>query len=70
MRLAGDASAYRIGAVISHVIDDGTEQPVVFASHTLLPNERSYSQVEKEALSLIYGISKFHTYLYTGGCLC
>ena len=64
IRLAGDASAYGIGAVISHVMTDGAEQPIAFASHTLLPSERNYSQVEKEALSLVFGITKFHTYLY------
>ena len=40
-------------------MEDGTERPVAFASWTLLPSERNYSQVEKEALSLIFGISKF-----------
>ena len=62
--LAVDASPYGVGAVISHEMDDGLDRPIAFASKSLSASERNYSQLEKEALAIIFGIKKFHQYLY------
>ena len=59
-----DASPYDVRAVISHVMDDGEERPLAFALRTLTKSKRNYSQIEKEGLGIVFGVRKFHNYLY------
>jgi hypothetical protein len=63
--LACDASQYSIGAVLSHVMPDQQERPIAYASRTLTPAKKNYSQLEREALAIIFAVKKFHNYIYS-----
>lgn len=62
--LTVDASPQGLGAILSQVGDDGSERPISYASRTLSSAEKNYAQIQKEATAIIFGVKKYHQYLY------
>ena len=61
--ISRDASAYECGGVLFHRMN-GSDRPVAFASCTLTKSQRNYSQLDKEAFSIIFCLKRFHQFLY------
>ena len=53
-----------MGAVLSHKVEGGVERPIGYMSRSLNAAERNYSTLEKETLAIIFGVKKFHQFLY------
>ena len=39
-------------------------RPVAFANHALTDTETQYAQIEKDLLSVVFGLEKFHQYTF------
>ena len=57
-----DASPVGVGCVLLQEVN-GRERPVYFASKKLSAAELNYSQLDKEALGLVFAVSKFKYFL-------
>ena len=63
MKLDCDASSVGIGSLLSMTCYERWH-PIAYASRSLSKAELNYSQLEKEALSIVWGINKFYDCLY------
>jgi len=59
LTLQADSSKDVIAAVL---LQQG--KPIEFASRALTPAERNWAQIEKEALTVLLGLERFHQYTY------
>lgn len=59
VKLTVDASSIAIGAVLTQ-----NDRPIAYATKSLTNAQKAYPQIEKEALAIKFGCSKFHQYIY------
>lgn len=57
--LSVDASKEGLGAVLLQ-----KDKPVAYASRALTETEQRYAQIEKEMLAIVFGVERFHQYVY------
>ena len=61
-----DASKLGLGAALIQVqpAEPDKERVIAFASKSLSDVETRYANIERELLAVVFGVEKFHTYLY------
>lgn len=62
--VAADASQTGIGGIGYHTYPDGSMKAFLHVSRRLLPAETRYSQIELEALAIVWTVTKLHKYLF------
>lgn len=62
-QIIADASPVGLGAVLIQ-FDDKGPRVISYASRSLTQTEQKYAQTEKEALALVWGVERFHFYIY------
>ena len=50
--------------MLAHKMDDGSERPVAYVSRTLSPAEKNYSQLDREALAVVFAVKNLHMFLH------
>ncbi|XP_037929430.1 uncharacterized protein K02A2.6-like [Teleopsis dalmanni] len=61
--LQTDASNVAIAGTLSHSFPNGTIKPIAFVSRALSTAERNYSAIQKEALAIVFAVTKLRLYL-------
>ena len=64
LKLFYDASPNGLGAYLVHVMPNGEERPVAYASRSLSQAEQNYAQIGREALAIVFAVRRLHQYLY------
>lgn len=63
LQLACDAGPTGIAGILSHIVG-GHERPIAYASRALTSAEQNYSQLDREALAIVFSVQHFHEYLF------
>ncbi|GFO29556.1 Zinc knuckle domain containing protein [Plakobranchus ocellatus] len=62
--LVVDASPVGLGCLLTQKDSDNKVRVIAYASRALTPVEQRYSQIEREALAIIWATEHFHLYLF------
>lgn len=63
IKLSTDASKDGIGAVLLQAEGEHWK-PIAYASRSMTESECRYAQIEKECLGLVFGLERFHSFVY------